>query len=61
MGMCDPKAVRAGTPWYQQVRGPGFMGVKAPSELKPITIGRVREVAREIERNASTSNVQRSQ
>jgi hypothetical protein len=25
MGMCDPKAVRAGKPWYQQVNEPGFI------------------------------------
>lgn len=25
MGLCDPKAVRKGKPWYQQVNEPGFM------------------------------------
>lgn len=25
MGLCDPKAVRAGKAWYQQVNTPGFM------------------------------------
>lgn len=26
MGHCDPKAVRAGKPWYMQVNEPGFCG-----------------------------------
>jgi hypothetical protein len=25
MGYCDPKAVRAGKPWCEQVKEPGFM------------------------------------
>ena len=25
MGLCDPKAVRAGKPWCEQVNEPGFM------------------------------------
>lgn len=25
MGLCDPKAVRKGTPWHQAVNQPGFI------------------------------------
>jgi hypothetical protein len=25
MGLCDPKAVRSGKAWYQQVNEPGFI------------------------------------
>lgn len=36
MGMCDPKQVRAGTPWYLQVNQPGFMRVGTKNqERKP--------------------------
>jgi hypothetical protein len=33
MGMCDPKAVRAGRPWYEQVNDPGFMRGQTPGRL----------------------------
>lgn len=41
MGLCDPKAIRNGQAWADVVNTPGFMGVKAPSELKPMVIGRI--------------------
>lgn len=41
MGYCDPKAIRNGKAWADVVNTPGFMGVKAPSELKSIVIGRI--------------------
>lgn len=73
MGLCDPKAIRSGKAWYQAVNEPGFMGVRAPSELQPLVIGRIRapslaaqaeldrQSAREPEWNDSTSNAGRSQ
>lgn len=30
MGLCDPKEVRKGKPWYMQVNEPGFMKTPPP-------------------------------
>jgi len=35
MGLCDPKAVRAGRPWYMQVNEPGYMQGRKPGTLAP--------------------------
>jgi len=48
MGLCDPKAVRAGKAWYQQVNEPGFI-TQAMKDLhaqrhgivKGLVIGRI--------------------
>ncbi len=37
MGLCDPKAVRAGRPWHEQVNDPGFMrGRVSGSDARPM-------------------------
>lgn len=38
MGMCDPKAVRAGEPWYKQVNKPGFMNLQPVQPAKGTAI-----------------------
>lgn len=33
MGLCDPKEIRKGAPWYQAVNQPGFMRGKVSGDV----------------------------
>ena len=65
MGMCDPKAVRAGRPWHEQVNEPGFITeamkrhhAESHGIYPGLVIGRIAHPSLACENKSSVTNAQ---